>query len=179
MGGTRHFGALGLGRAWHIKNVILLMSMHQTKGENHKVCPVLNMRHLNEHIISQSGGMPTCDKRIHEWRMMGQDCVILDLKKAYLQVFVEKDLWVHQAVRWEGKVFLLTWNSSISSSIWNECGPQNYDSYSAVHINMSKLDAIIHSVNLCVKWGVRWFTIKTDSATAHRWLKSIFEKLIV
>ena len=47
------------------------------------------------------------------------------------------------------------------------------------HINMSELDAIIHSVNLCVKWGVRRFTIKTDSATGHGWLKSIFEKLIV
>ena len=46
------------------------------------------------------------------------------------------------------------------------------------HINMSELDAVIHSVNLCVKWGVRWLTIKIDSATAHRWLKSIFEKLI-
>ena len=79
-----------------IKNVILLMSVRQTKGENHKVCLVW------------PGGMPTCDERICEWRMMGQDCVILDLKKAYLQVFVEKDLWVHQAVRWEGKVFLLT-----------------------------------------------------------------------
>ena len=79
-----------------IKNVIPLMSVHQTKGENHLV---LDMRCLNEHIICWPGGMPICDKRIHEWRMMGQDCVILDLKMAYLQVFIEKDLWARQVVR--------------------------------------------------------------------------------
>ena len=44
------------------------------------------------------------------------------------------------------------------------------------HINMSELDAVIRGVNLCLKWNIRQFTIKTDSATAFGWLKSVFEK---
>ena len=43
------------------------------------------------------------------------------------------------------------------------------------HINMSELDAVIRGVNLCLRWGVRQFSIKTDSATVFGWLKSVFE----
>ena len=32
----------------------------------------------------------------------------MDLKRAYLQVHEARRLWLHQAVRWEGKVYLLT-----------------------------------------------------------------------
>ena len=33
------------------------------------------------------------------------------------------------------------------------------------HINMSELDAVIRGINLCLKWGVSCFTVRTDSAT--------------
>ena len=35
---------------------------------------------------------------------------------------------------------------------------------------------MIRGVNLCLKWDIRQFTIKTDSVTAFGWLKSVFEK---
>ena len=44
------------------------------------------------------------------------------------------------------------------------------------HINMSELDAVIRGVNLCLRWGVRRFTIMTDSATVFGWLTSVFER---
>ena len=41
---------------------------------------------------------------------------------------------------------------------------------------MSELDAVIRGVNLCLSWGVRYFTLKTDSATVFGWLKSVLKK---
>ena len=44
------------------------------------------------------------------------------------------------------------------------------------HINVSELDAAIRGINLCLRWGVKRFTLKTDSATVCGWLKSVFER---
>ena len=41
---------------------------------------------------------------------------------------------------------------------------------------MAELEAAILGVNLCLRWGVRRFTVKTDSATVFGWLKSVFER---
>ena len=38
------------------------------------------------------------------------------------------------------------------------------------HINVAELEAVLKGVNLCVKWGVKDITIKTDSATVKGWL---------
>ena len=91
-----------------IKNIILLMGVHQTKGEEHKVRPVLDFRTLNKSIESLPGGTPVCENQLREWRTLGPDCSVADLKRAYLQVYVAKDLWVYQAVQWRGRVYLLT-----------------------------------------------------------------------
>ena len=36
------------------------------------------------------------------------------------------------------------------------------------HINMAELEVAILGVNLCLRWGVTRFTLKTDSATVFR-----------
>ena len=39
------------------------------------------------------------------------------------------------------------------------------------HINVAELDeAMLKGVNLCIKWGVKDITIKTDSAKVKGWL---------
>ena len=43
------------------------------------------------------------------------------------------------------------------------------------HINVSELDAAIRGINLCLRWGVKRFTLKIDSATDCGGLKSVFE----
>ena len=39
---------------------------------------------------------------------MGGNCSILDLKKAYLQIHVDPDLYSYQAIVWNGEIYLLT-----------------------------------------------------------------------
>ena len=36
--------------------------------------------------------------------------------------------------------------------------------------------AVIRGVNLCLRWGMRQFVLKTDSASVSGWLKSVFER---
>ena len=91
-----------------VKNVVPLMSVHQVKGEKHKVRPVFDLRELNKCIVSLSGGMTTCEERLKDWRARGSLGAVVDLERAYLQVHVAKDLWVYQAVRWHGRMYLLT-----------------------------------------------------------------------
>ena len=38
------------------------------------------------------------------------------------------------------------------------------------HINVAELEAVLKGVNLCIKWGLKDITIKTDSATVKGWL---------
>ena len=87
---------------------IPLMSVKQSKGEESKVRPVIDFRVLNEKVLCLSSDMPTCDERLREWRAKGCNGSLVDLRRAYLQVHVEQHLWLHQAVRSEGKVYLLT-----------------------------------------------------------------------
>ena len=84
------------------------MSIHQVKGEQHKVRPVLDFRELNKGVASLSGGMSTCAERLREWRTRGLYGSVVDLKRAYLQVHMARDLWVYQAVCWKGLTYLLT-----------------------------------------------------------------------
>ena len=98
------------GEAEHgaVKQIIPLMSVRQVKGSQQKVRPVLDFRAMNGGVISLTGDMPTCEERLREWRTRGPFGSIVDLKRAYLQVRVAKELWVYQAVRWNNRVYLLT-----------------------------------------------------------------------
>ena len=92
-----------------IKNYLNLIAIRQVKGSATKVRPVLDYRSLNKSIQSHTGGaVPICASRLRDWRQMGRNCSIIDLKKAYLQVAIRPDQWVYQAIRWKGKDYLLT-----------------------------------------------------------------------
>ena len=51
---------------------------------------------------------PLCRDRLREWRSKGSQFGAIDLRRAYLQVHVDPDLWCYQAVKWHGRTFLLT-----------------------------------------------------------------------
>ena len=85
------------------------MSVKQEKGEIVKVRPVLDYRDINKAVMSHPGGsLPLCGNQFRNWRQCGDKVAVLDLRKAYLQIQIDKTLWKHQAIKWKGKTFLLT-----------------------------------------------------------------------
>ena len=91
------------------RNFLPIFSVRQEMGDSCKVRPVFDFRVLNSRIQSHPGGAtPPCADRLRDWRQRGSSCAVLDLRKAYLEVHVDRSLWAHQAVRWKGRVYLLT-----------------------------------------------------------------------
>lgn len=90
-----------------VSGIIPLMAVAQPqKG---KVRPVMDYRELNEYVESQPGrDVAVCDERLREWRRMGTDVCLLDLKKAYLQLHVAEELQKFQRVRYKGDLFVMT-----------------------------------------------------------------------
>ena len=64
----------------------MMAVVQQNKG---KTRPVLDYRALNRHVFNHSGGSDTCDDKLRKWRRLGNNIVLLDLHKAYLQICVE------------------------------------------------------------------------------------------
>ncbi len=92
-----------------VNNFVPLMARAQDKGPVHKVRPVLDYRRLNQAVESYPGDdTPVCHQRLREWRLKGRDCAIVDLKKAYLQIHIDRSLWPYQAVLWKGERYVLT-----------------------------------------------------------------------
>jgi len=88
------------------KGIIPLMSVKQhNKG---KVRPVLDFRELNEYVVSHTIESPACNDKVRKWRTFGKDIALLDLKKAYLQLHVDKKLWKFQIVKFHGEYYNLT-----------------------------------------------------------------------
>lgn len=86
---------------------IPLMAIDQP--QKNKVRPCMDYRQLNNHIISRPGtNSAVCDEKLREWRKMGRNCSMLDLKKAYLQIFIDQDLQKFQRVNIKGKMYVMT-----------------------------------------------------------------------
>ena len=92
-----------------IKHVLPVIAVRQIKGGVTKTRPVLDYRIINENIESHPGGaMPTCADRLREWRQNGSQCGLVDLRRAYLQIHIDRDLWTSQTIHWQGETYLLT-----------------------------------------------------------------------
>ena len=92
-----------------IKHRLPLIAVRQAKGAVVKVRPVLDYRRLNGVIESHPGGAtPICADVLRRWRQLGPRCAMMDLRRAYLQIYVDKEQWNYQAVRWNGVDYLLT-----------------------------------------------------------------------
>jgi hypothetical protein len=90
-----------------IQYVLPLMAIPQPKKD--KVRPVLDYRNLNDLMESFPGSYDAvCQEKIRKWRKRGTAVKFLDLRKAYLQLHAKRELWVHQAVKFENQYYLLT-----------------------------------------------------------------------
>ena len=88
--------------------IIPLMAVEQpTKN---KVRPVLDFRELNRYVKCHTGDEVTdvCSETLRKWRQIGDNVSVVDLKSAYLQLGVDKELWPYQLVRYKGQTFCLT-----------------------------------------------------------------------
>ncbi|XP_043234701.1 uncharacterized protein LOC122388023 [Amphibalanus amphitrite] len=86
------------------KGLIPLMAVVQKT----KVRPVMDFRPLNRHLTTHTADADVCAEQTRRWRRMGTDVALLDLKKAYLQIHVDKKLWPYQTVIYRGKRHCLT-----------------------------------------------------------------------
>ena len=79
------------------------------KGELTKVRPVLDFRWLNARIKSRpSAATPLCQEKLRQWRRLSNECAVVDLRKACLQLHLDPALWAYQAIVWKGHTYLLT-----------------------------------------------------------------------
>jgi len=92
-----------------VQGVIPMMAAFQPNKEK-KVRPVMDYsRELNQYISCNPGAdVAVCQDKLRKWRRLGPSCCMLDLKKAYLQLFVDAELLKFQAVRYKGKLFVMT-----------------------------------------------------------------------
>ena len=88
------------------QGLIPLMAVIQHNKD--KVRPVLDYRELNQYVSSHTGQSEVCGERLRNWRQMGANVKLLDLRKAYLQLHVAEDLWKYQVVRFHGRTYCLT-----------------------------------------------------------------------
>ena len=74
-----------------------------------KVRPVLDYRELNRFVAchTESNIIDVCDEKMRKWRRLEGGTAIVDLKSAYLQLHVAKELWQYQLVSYKGKTYCL------------------------------------------------------------------------
>lgn len=89
-----------------VKSILPLMAVEQNNKD--KIRPVLDFRDLNNYVSSHSGGAVACDETLRRWRQAGQNIALIDLRKAYLQIHVDKTLHNFQIVQHKGKYYYLT-----------------------------------------------------------------------
>lgn len=86
--------------------LVPLMAVVQTNKD--KIRPVLDFRELNSFVSSHTGQSQVCGEKLRKWRRLGTALSIVDLRNAYLQVRVHKDLWKYQIVEYKGQRYALT-----------------------------------------------------------------------
>ncbi|KAI0985745.1 hypothetical protein GJ496_011070 [Pomphorhynchus laevis] len=89
-----------------VRALIPLMAvMDATKS---KVRPVLDFRGLNGFVTSNTADADVCVDKIRSWRRKGEHLSIMDLSRAYLQIYVYEKLWKYQVARFGGRQVCLT-----------------------------------------------------------------------
>ena len=74
-----------------------------------KVRPVMDYKELNTYIVNNPGNDGVvCDEKLREWRKMGANISLVDLRKAYLQIFIDKSLYKYQRVVFKNKCYVMT-----------------------------------------------------------------------
>ena len=85
------------------RGLLPLMAVEQPN----KVRPVLDYRELNGHVTAHTAGADVCADQLRKWRRHGSRIAVVDLRKAYLQLRLDRRLWPYQTVRVRGQRFCL------------------------------------------------------------------------
>ena len=97
-------------RRWHgpVEGIIPLLVVFQPTKD--KVRPVMDYRELNDYVECHTGNdmVAVCGEKIRKWRKLKGELKVVDLKSAYLQIHIAKDLWKYQVVKYKGVPYALT-----------------------------------------------------------------------
>ena len=90
------------------EGIIPLLAVDQPTKD--KVRPVLDFRELNTYVKCHTGDeiIDVCGDKLREWRKLGDRASLVDLKSAYLQLNVNRELWKYQLIKYKDKVYCLT-----------------------------------------------------------------------
>ncbi|XP_065675611.1 uncharacterized protein LOC136091826 [Hydra vulgaris] len=83
----------------------LMCVVQENKGR--KIRPVGDFRALNEFVNCHTANVDVCQEKLRRWRKI-ESAKILDLKKAYLQIHIDKKLWPYQTVIINGERYCFT-----------------------------------------------------------------------
>ena len=86
--------------------IIPMLAVHHEHKD--KVRPVLDYRELNQFVRSHTADSDVCPDTLRKWRLMGDRLGVVDLKDAYLQLHVKRDLQEFQVVCISGQFYRLT-----------------------------------------------------------------------
>ena len=86
------------------RGLIPLMAVPQAT----KVRPVLDMRELNSHVAAYTADADVCAEHLRKWRRHGRLVAVVHLRRAYLQLRLDRRLWPYQTVIIRGRRFCLT-----------------------------------------------------------------------
>ena len=88
------------------RGLIPMMAVVQPNQD--KVRPVLDYRELNGHIAAHTAEADVCAEQLRRWRRHGSRIAVVDLRKAYLQLRLDRRLWPFQTVKVRGELHTLT-----------------------------------------------------------------------
>ena len=98
------------GQQWNgpDERIIPLLAVFQPTKD--KVWPVMNYRELNTFVKCHTSDemVAVCGEKIRKWRQLCGELRVVDLKSAYLQIQVSKDLWKFQVVKHKEVHYALT-----------------------------------------------------------------------
>eukprot|EP00117_Sycon_ciliatum_P045923 scpid44614/ scgid2187/ len=89
--------------------VLPILAVSQQHKASTPVRPCLDYRALNACLVSHPGvTAPACDAKLRDWRRRSADSVLLDIRKAYLQVRIHPTLYKYQTVVYKGELYTMT-----------------------------------------------------------------------
>ena len=88
------------------RGLVPLLAVQQTNQA--KVRPVMDFRELNGFVTAHTADSDVCADMLRRWRRHGANVAIVDLRKAYLQLHVQQQLWPFQTVVVRGQRYCLT-----------------------------------------------------------------------
>ena len=88
------------------KGLVPLMAVQQNNKS--KVRPVMDYRELNGFVTAHTADTDVCADQLRKWRRHGGRTAVVDLRKAYLQLCLERQLWPFQTVIIRGHRYCLT-----------------------------------------------------------------------